>query len=132
VGGDAGESEIDGSILWRALPESDEVGLGFVETAWVVAVAQGAGKTELILGVGGIAGECGTEGGDGVVVSGGSGVGETLSVERTSAGLLIQSEAGDQMADRGEGDGRGESKDDEYDGRGAGDKFGERPRHVCL
>ena len=56
VGGDAGESEIDSGVLRSALPESDEVGFGFVETAGIVAVAQGAGQAELVLGVGGIAG----------------------------------------------------------------------------
>ena len=78
MGGDAGQSEIDGGVLRSALPESDEVGFGFVETAGIVAVAQGAGQAELVLRVGGIAGEGGAKSGDGVVVAGGAGVGQTL------------------------------------------------------
>ncbi len=33
MGSDAGESEIDGGVLRSALPESEKVGFGFVETA---------------------------------------------------------------------------------------------------
>ena len=108
VGGDASESETNGSVLGGALPESDEVGFGFVEAAGVVAVAQGAGQTELVLGVGGIAGEGGAESGDSVVVAGGAGIGETEDVKLAAAGLLIGSEAGNEMADCGEGHGRRE------------------------
>ena len=89
VGGDAGESKIDGGVLRSALPESEEVGFGLVETAGIVAVAQGAGQAELVLGVGGIAGEGGAEGGDGVVVAAGAGIVETLRVKLAAAGLLV-------------------------------------------
>jgi hypothetical protein len=77
VGVDAGESEIHRGVLRGALPKSKEVGFGFVEAAGVVAVAQGAGQTKLVLGVGGIAGEGGAESGDGVVVAGSTNIGET-------------------------------------------------------
>ena len=76
MGGDAGEGEIDSGVLWSALPECEEVGFGFVEPAGIVAIAQGAGQAELILRVGGIAGQSGAESGDGVVVTAGVGVGE--------------------------------------------------------
>ena len=75
VGGNTGQSEIDGGVLRGALPESDQVGFGFVEPAGIVAVAQGAGQAELILRVGGIAGEGSAESGDGVIVAGGVGIG---------------------------------------------------------
>ncbi len=132
VGGDAGQREIDGGVLRSALPESDEVGFGFVEAAGIVAVAQGAGQAELILRVCGIAGESGAERGDGVVVAVGAGVGEALLVELAAAGLLIGVVAGDEMADGGESSSGGESEDEKNDGRGAREQFGERPRHVSY
>ena len=132
VGGDAGESEIDGGVLRSALPEGEEVGFGFVETAGIVAVAQGAGQAELVLGVGGIAGEGGAESGDGVVVAVGAGLGEALRVELAAAGLLIGGEAGDEMADRGEGDGGSDVRMRSMRGAERGNEFGERPRHVSY
>src|SRR5271155_4117544 len=38
VCGDTGESQVDGGILRGTLPEGDEVGFSFVETARIVAV----------------------------------------------------------------------------------------------
>ena len=69
VGGDAGQREIDGRILGSTLPKSEEVGFGFVETTWDVAVAQGAGEAELVLRIAGIAGEGGAERGNGIIVT---------------------------------------------------------------
>ena len=69
MGCDAGEREIDGGVLRGALPERDEIGFGFIEAPRIVAVAQRARQAELILRVGGIAGEGGAEGIDGVVVT---------------------------------------------------------------
>jgi hypothetical protein len=86
----------------------------------------------LVLRVAGIAGKSGAERGDSVVVAGGASVGEALGVERTAAGLLIGGEAGDKMADGGEGDGGSKSKDQEYDRGGARNEFGKRPRHVSY
>ena len=130
--GDAGQREIDRGVLRGALPESNQVGFGFVETARVVTVAQGTGEAELVLRVGRIAGEGGSESSDGVVVVGGGGGGETLDIELATAGLLIGVIAGDQMAHCGEGDGGAESQDEKYDWCGAGDRFGERPGHISY
>jgi len=130
VGGDTGESEIDGCVLRRALPERDEIGFGFVKAAGVVAVAQGAGEAELVLGVCRIAGQGGAEGGDRIVVPGNAGSGETPGKELASAGLLIGGEAGHEMADSGKSGGGGESEDQQENRRGARNQFGERPRHI--
>jgi hypothetical protein len=108
VGGDTCESQVNGSVLRSALPESKEVGFGFVETAGIVAVAEGAGQAELILRVAGIAGEGGAESGNGIVIVGGAGIDKTLRVELAAAGLLISVEADHEMADRGKRDGGGE------------------------
>ena len=77
MGGDARQSQVDGRVLRSALPEGDEIGFSLVETAGDVAIAESAGEAELILRVGGIAGESGPESGNGVVVVRGFGTLET-------------------------------------------------------
>ena len=132
VGGDAGQSEIDGGVLRSALPESDEVGFGFVQAAGIVAVAQGTGQTELVLRVCGIASESGAERVDGVVVAVGAGFGEAFGIELAPSRLLVGGKAGDQMADGGESRGGGQSENQKDDGRRARDQFGEAPRHISY
>jgi hypothetical protein len=110
VGGDAGQSEIDGGVLRSALPESDEVGFGFVQAAGIVAVAQGTGQAELVLRVRGIAGESGAESVDGVVVVVGAGFGEAFGIELATSRLLVGGEAGHEVADGGESRGGGQSE----------------------
>ena len=110
AGGHASEGQIDRGVLRGALPEGDEVGLGFVETAGIIAVAQGASQTELILGVCGIAGESCAESVDGVVIAVGRGIGPALLVKFAAAGLLIGVVAGDEMADGGEPSNSGKSE----------------------
>jgi hypothetical protein len=102
VGGNTGESKIYGGILRGALPQREKVGFGFVEAAGIVAVAQRTGQTQLILRVSGITGEGGTEDGDGVIVPAGIGGSETLRVQLSAAGLLIEVVARNQMTDCGE------------------------------
>ena len=80
MGCDAGKSQIDGGVLRRALPESEEVRFGLVESARIIAVAQGAGEAELVLGVGGVASKSGAEGRDGVFVAAGLDITLTLRV----------------------------------------------------
>lgn len=132
MGGDAGEGEIDSGILRCTLPEREEVGLGFVKAAGIVAVAQGAGQAELILGVGRIAGERGAESGDGGIVVSGVGVGKTFGIKLASTRLLVGIEAGNKMTHGGEGNRGRKYKDEQDDGRGARNQFGGRPRHISY
>jgi hypothetical protein len=85
MGGDAGEGEIHGGILWSALPQRDEIGFGLVETARIVTVAQSAGEAELILRVGGVASKGRAESGDRIVVVVGAGCRKSLLVERAAS-----------------------------------------------
>ncbi len=110
MSGYASQSEIHGGVLRGALPQGDEVGFGFVETAGIVAVAQGAGQAQLVLRIGGIAGEGGAESVNGVIIAVGSGIGLAQLVEFAAAGLLIGVVAGDEMADGGESGNGGKSK----------------------
>jgi hypothetical protein len=115
--------------LRGALPESNKVGFGFVETAGIVTVTQSPSQAELVLGVGRIAGERGAKSGDRVVVAGSVGVGEALGVKFAAAGLLIGGEAGNEMADRRKGSDGSEGQDEENERRGTGNEFAEVPRH---
>ncbi len=123
MGGDAGQGEIDGGILRGSLPESDEVGFSFVETAGVVAVAQSAGEAELILGVRGIAGEGGAEGGNGVVKAVSVGVSHAFGVQFATARLLVGVEAGNEVAHGRKGDCCREGENEQNQGRGMRDKL---------
>ena len=76
VGGHAGKGKIDGGILRSPLPEREEIRFSFIEALRIVAVAQGAGQAELILRIGRIAGERGTEDIDCLVVVAGVRIGQ--------------------------------------------------------
>jgi hypothetical protein len=107
---DAGKREIHGRILRSSLPESKQIRFSLVEAAGVVAIAQGSGQAKLVLGVRGIASEGGTESIDGFVVMARSGGDDSLLVEPTAAGLLIEVITGYQMAHGGEAGGGGKSE----------------------
>ena len=132
MSGDSGKSQIHGGILRRPLPESDQVGFGFVETPGVVAVAQRSSQAELVLRIGGLAREGGAVSGNGIVVATAASCGETLRVESAPARLLIGVVAGDEMTDGGEPGSCGESEDQQDNRRGARNQFWEPPRHISY
>ncbi len=132
VGGDAGESKINGGILRRALPESDEIGLGFVETTGIVAIAERTGEAELVLRITGIAGECGAEFGDGVVEVSGFGALQAQLIELSSTSLLVGGVASHEVADCGETSGGGDGKNEQDHGGRTRNRVGDLPRHISY
>jgi len=127
AGGDAAESEIDGTVLRSALPQSEEVGLGFVQALGISGVTQRASQAELIFGVGRIAGQGGTEVFHGSVEVSGLDVGQALRVELASAGLLVGVETVDEMADGRKGGYRRHKEKNDNGGSRARDELRELP-----